>query len=132
MHGPISLGGARVSLKLFWYTDDLGSQRTSYIESRKHVCHVFLTCRSQLLLNPPSFLQPLASYTLSHKVMRISTTLLLAAASAARLVAGYWMEDIPHQGRSTFNADPDNYVVFRNVKDYGAVGDGGKSFPTNP
>jgi len=59
--------------------------------------------------------------------MRFSTSLLLAAASAARLVAGYWMEEIPHQGRSTFNSDPDNYVVFRNVKDYGAVGDGGET-----
>lgn len=60
--------------------------------------------------------------------MRFSLTLLLSAASAARSVAGYWMEDIPHQGRSTFNAAPDSYVVFRNVRDYGAVGDGGKSF----
>lgn len=36
----------------------------------------------------------------------------------------FWLETIEHQGISAFHADPDNYVVFRNVKDYGAVGDG--------
>ncbi|PPQ99276.1 hypothetical protein CVT26_014092 [Gymnopilus dilepis] len=36
----------------------------------------------------------------------------------------FWMESIKHQGISPFNSDPTNYKVFRNVKDYGAVGDG--------
>ncbi|KAF9472908.1 glucan 1,3-beta-glucosidase [Pholiota conissans] len=36
----------------------------------------------------------------------------------------FWMEKIKHQGISPFNPDPTNYKVFRNVKDYGAVGDG--------
>ncbi|KAH7912071.1 glycoside hydrolase family 55 protein [Hygrophoropsis aurantiaca] len=35
----------------------------------------------------------------------------------------YWMETIPHRGKSAFNNDT-SYEVFRNVKDYGAVGDG--------
>jgi glucan 1,3-beta-glucosidase len=35
----------------------------------------------------------------------------------------YWFADQPHQGKSAFNPDP-NYVVWRNVKDYGAKGDG--------
>ncbi|KAF8960752.1 glycoside hydrolase family 55 protein [Flammula alnicola] len=34
------------------------------------------------------------------------------------------MEKIKHQGGSPFNPDPVGYKVFRNVKDYGAVGDG--------
>ncbi|KNG48740.1 glycoside hydrolase family 55 protein [Stemphylium lycopersici] len=38
--------------------------------------------------------------------------------------APYWMEDIKHQGVASFNPNPDNYTVFRNVKSYGAVGDG--------
>ena len=38
-------------------------------------------------------------------------------------VAAYWMEDILHQGLASFNPNP-NYRVFRNVKDYGARGDG--------
>jgi len=36
----------------------------------------------------------------------------------------YWLEDIKHQGISAFNANPASYQVFRNVKDFGAKGDG--------
>ncbi|KAF8960770.1 pectate lyase superfamily protein-domain-containing protein [Flammula alnicola] len=36
----------------------------------------------------------------------------------------FWMESIKHQGKSPFNPNPSSYTVFRNVKDYGAVGDG--------
>lgn len=38
--------------------------------------------------------------------------------------APYWLEDIKHQGVASFNSNPNNYTVFRNVKSYGAVGDG--------
>ena len=36
----------------------------------------------------------------------------------------YWLELIRHRGISPFNSHPCSYQVFRNVKDYGAVGDG--------
>lgn len=36
----------------------------------------------------------------------------------------YWLEHIKHQGVAAFNPNPDNYTVFRNVKDFGAKGDG--------
>ncbi|CAF9932953.1 MAG: hypothetical protein HETSPECPRED_008499 [Heterodermia speciosa] len=36
----------------------------------------------------------------------------------------YWLENINHQGLSPFHGNPSSYQVFRNVKDYGAVGDG--------
>ncbi|KAG9310411.1 glycoside hydrolase family 55 protein [Chiua virens] len=36
----------------------------------------------------------------------------------------YWFETIKHQGASPFNPDPSSYQVFRNVKDFGAKGDG--------
>ncbi|CAA7270475.1 unnamed protein product [Cyclocybe aegerita] len=36
----------------------------------------------------------------------------------------FWRETIKHQGRSPFNPNPNGYVVFRNVKDFGAVGNG--------
>ncbi|KAL8351214.1 hypothetical protein RB601_000702 [Gaeumannomyces tritici] len=54
--------------------------------------------------------------------MRLKTLYLLTAliSSAA---AKYWMEDIPHRGISPFNPDK-SYTVFRNVKDFGAKGDG--------
>ncbi|KAG7006511.1 glucan 1,3-beta-glucosidase [Physcia stellaris] len=34
----------------------------------------------------------------------------------------YWLEDIKHQGFSPFNTNPGSYQVFRNVKDFGAIG----------
>lgn len=48
---------------------------------------------------------------------------LLGAACLQTAVA-YWMEDVQHQGISSFNSDPSSYEVFRNVKDFGAKGDG--------
>ncbi|KZT57414.1 glycoside hydrolase family 55 protein [Calocera cornea HHB12733] len=36
----------------------------------------------------------------------------------------YWMQNIQHQGTSPYNSDPSSYQVYRNVKDFGAVGDG--------
>ena len=36
----------------------------------------------------------------------------------------YWLELIEHRGSSPFNPQPHSYKVFRNVKDYGAKGDG--------
>jgi glucan 1,3-beta-glucosidase len=36
----------------------------------------------------------------------------------------YWLETIQHQGTSAFNPNPSSYEVFRNVKDFGAKGDG--------
>lgn len=36
----------------------------------------------------------------------------------------FWLENIKHQGISAFNANPKSYQVFRNVKDFGAKGDG--------
>jgi hypothetical protein len=55
--------------------------------------------------------------------MRLSSLLLLGVAAVVK--AGYWMNEIPHLGRSPYHPDP-NYKVFRNVKDFGAKGDGGK------
>ncbi|KAF2016131.1 glycoside hydrolase family 55 protein [Aaosphaeria arxii CBS 175.79] len=36
----------------------------------------------------------------------------------------YWLADTPKQGVAAFNKDPQGYKVWRNVKDYGAKGDG--------
>lgn len=53
--------------------------------------------------------------------MRLPSAVCVAA--AVRGVAAYWMEDISHQGVAPYHSDPD-YQVFRNVRDFGAVGDG--------
>jgi glucan 1,3-beta-glucosidase len=61
-------------------------------------------------------------------VFSLATALLGLLLAAAPLVpgaeAGYWMDDVPHVGKSPFNTNP-SYVVYRNVKAYGAKGDGG-------
>ncbi|KAG5640730.1 hypothetical protein DXG03_007417 [Asterophora parasitica] len=36
----------------------------------------------------------------------------------------YWLQNIRHQGTSAFHPNPGSYQVFRNVKDFGARGDG--------
>lgn len=36
----------------------------------------------------------------------------------------YWLEKMKHQGLSAYNKDPASYRTFRNVKDFGARGDG--------
>ena len=35
-----------------------------------------------------------------------------------------WIETIAHEGMAAFNDNPSSYRVFRNVKEYGARGDG--------
>lgn len=51
----------------------------------------------------------------------------ISVLSAASIVqAAYWMEQIAHGGKASFNPDA-SYTIFRNVKDYGARGDGGES-----
>ncbi|OJJ49111.1 hypothetical protein ASPZODRAFT_13848 [Penicilliopsis zonata CBS 506.65] len=45
-------------------------------------------------------------------------------AEATSTSSSYWLADITHQGIAAFNTDPSTYVVFRNVMDYGATGDG--------
>ncbi|KAI0332110.1 exo-beta-1,3-glucanase [Cubamyces sp. BRFM 1775] len=76
-------------------------------------------------------------------MLAFALTLLAAAAAAVRPVMAlgsscsspigpgtaapgdpYWMESIKHQGIAAFNPNPSSYQVFRNVKDFGAKGDG--------
>lgn len=74
---------------------------------------------------------------LSRALLLLSTLLYSRRASAlgsscsAPLGSGtaspadpYWLETIKHQGTSPFNPNPSSYQVFRNVKDFGAKGDG--------
>ncbi|KAJ7632169.1 exo-beta-1,3-glucanase [Roridomyces roridus] len=57
--------------------------------------------------------------------------LALGTSCSAPLGAGtaapsdpFWLQNIKHQGLSAFNPTPSSYQVYRNVKDFGAVGDG--------
>ncbi|KAF7359318.1 Beta-1,3-glucanase [Mycena sanguinolenta] len=58
-------------------------------------------------------------------VVSLGTT-CTTALTAGNAAAGdpFWMENIKHQGIAAFNPDPTTYQVFRNVKDFGAKGDG--------
>ncbi|KAI5780044.1 pectate lyase superfamily protein-domain-containing protein [Geopyxis carbonaria] len=42
----------------------------------------------------------------------------------AAAASSFWLENMTHRGRAAYNANPSTYPVFRNVKDYGARGDG--------
>lgn len=37
--------------------------------------------------------------------------------------SSFWIEQVDHNGAASFNPSPNSYKVFRNVKDYGAVGE---------
>ncbi|KAF3087237.1 hypothetical protein TWF569_011355 [Orbilia oligospora] len=43
---------------------------------------------------------------------------------APRQASPYWLGQVQHQGLAAFNSNPQSYQVFRNVKDFGAKGDG--------
>lgn len=55
--------------------------------------------------------------------MAASALVLLLSTLFVQICGAYWMEGIAHQGHASFNPDA-SYQVFRNVKDFGAVGDG--------
>ncbi|EEA23742.1 hypothetical protein TMatcc_006817 [Talaromyces marneffei ATCC 18224] len=63
---------------------------------------------------------PSPSASSSVAVSIPSAAPLIAAGAAA--TPSYWLADITHQGNAPFAAS--GYTVFRNVRDYGAAGDG--------
>jgi glucan 1,3-beta-glucosidase len=71
-------------------------------------------------------LKPLAAYTNYHGPKAGASNSIVQsvveAAEAAVVDPSYWLADISHQGLAAFNSNPPGYKVFRNVKDYGAVG----------
>ena len=79
------------------------------------------------MFNSTSRLLTLASVLLAA----IGVVSALGASCAVPLSAGtaapgdaFWMQNIKHQGTAAFNSNPSSYQVFRNVKDFGAKGDG--------
>ncbi|KAH7317231.1 pectate lyase superfamily protein-domain-containing protein [Rhexocercosporidium sp. MPI-PUGE-AT-0058] len=53
-----------------------------------------------------------------------SSTSRTSSATTSSTAIPYWLEQIKHQGLSPLNPSPASYQVFRNVKDFGAKGDG--------
>ncbi|KAJ6479946.1 exo-beta-1,3-glucanase [Mycena vitilis] len=64
----------------------------------------------------------IGSATLANSLGTSCTTPLGAGTAAA--TDPFWMQNIKHQGIAAFNPNPSSYQVFRNVKDFGAKGDG--------
>ncbi|KAJ7261316.1 exo-beta-1,3-glucanase [Mycena haematopus] len=64
----------------------------------------------------------ISSATLANSLGTTCSTPLGAGTAAAS--DPFWMQNIKHQGISAFNSNPGSYQVFRNVKDFGAKGDG--------
>lgn len=76
-------------------------------------------------------LEPLADYTDYHGPTGVAsadlskaTEAIVANIAVEAADVSYWLAEIAHQGKAAFNPNPSSYTVFRNVKDYGAKGDG--------
>lgn len=66
----------------------------------------------------------LSTLSLCGLVSALGTACSVALSPSAAATDPYWLAGITHQGISAFNANPSTYTVFRNVKNYGAKGDG--------
>ncbi|KAJ6530408.1 exo-beta-1,3-glucanase [Mycena vulgaris] len=64
-----------------------------------------------------------ASWGMATSLQSSSRSITLDTGSAAPNNSLFWLEAIKHQGRAAYNPDP-SYQVFRNVRDFGAKGDG--------
>lgn len=52
------------------------------------------------------------------------TSVMHDCSATSHKSSAFWLPGVPHQGTSPFLSDSSNYVVYRNVKDFGAKGDG--------
>ncbi|KAK0458522.1 pectate lyase superfamily protein-domain-containing protein [Desarmillaria tabescens] len=82
-------------------------------------CDILSSCSIMLFLPIPSLI-----LTISFSVLLATPSNSAAIANGTSTGEPFWLEVIKHQGSSPFNPDPGSYQVFRNVKDFGAVGDG--------
>ncbi|KAF7311538.1 hypothetical protein MKEN_01056200 [Mycena kentingensis (nom. inval.)] len=71
------------------------------------------------------------SYLASTLAASITVVSALGTSCSVPLGAGtaaasdpFWLQNMRHQGTSAFNSNPATYQVYRNVKDFGARGDG--------
>ena len=70
-------------------------------------------------------------YVLAELAASLTAVSALGTSCSAPITSGtaapgapFWMQNMAHQGTSAFNSNPSSYQVFRNVKDFGAKGDG--------
>jgi glucan 1,3-beta-glucosidase len=100
-------------------------------------CLSVIACARAQILDLPQVdelvreaLVPFAAYTHFHGSKQNSSGAIqsvvqsvMQSVSVATVDSPYWLANIAHQGLAAFNSNPATYTVFRNVKDYGAVGE---------
>jgi hypothetical protein len=84
---------------------------------------LFLSIAASLAVLVGSAAVPLESrdYLYAEALPNTTKPAMLTAESMYVDDPGYWLKDMPRQGRSPFNPTA-GYQVFRNVKDFGAKG----------
>lgn len=92
-------------------------------------CLSVVACAQAQLLELPQVdalvkqaLKPLAAWTKYHGPKGVIPNSNHLHGPVVASDPSYWLADISHQGLAAFNSNPSGYTVFRNVKDYGAVG----------
>ena len=77
-----------------------------------------------LLLGVPGLSSAkLAPYSnVTHSNEHLSNVIHTNGTNSSSQLSSYWVANIERRGAAAFNPDPAGYPVFRNVKDYGAVG----------
>ena len=73
---------------------------------------------------PSAGVHTVADPSVTVSVISPTQTVAVSKIAVVANQCDYWMEDVSHQGIAAFNSAPGSYQVFRNVKDFGAVGDG--------
>jgi glucan 1,3-beta-glucosidase len=71
-----------------------------------------------------SDIQVKSSRIIMRPLLYVFSSLVLSGLTVAKPVQSFWYETITHNGISPFIPNGDSWTVFRNVKDYGAKGDG--------
>lgn len=65
-----------------------------------------------------------AAFLAIAQVSALGTSCTAPLSPSAAASDPFWLQNIAHLGTSAYNSNPSSYKVYRNVKDYGAKGDG--------
>jgi hypothetical protein len=82
-----------------------------------------LICTTFPEVSTRCWVHPLSSYPINNST-QTSSSVKPGPTGTPSSCAPYWLENIKHQGLASFNPNATSYEIFRNVKDFGAKGDG--------
>ncbi|ORY68475.1 putative Exo-beta-1,3-glucanae [Pseudomassariella vexata] len=103
-----------------------GSYATAYPTASRNGTY---TTSSSAIISSAPYSRNVSSWSSFSSVSRstsvsFSSSTATSSTSSTPSACAYWLEDMKAEGIASFNADPNGYKVFRNVKDFGAKGDG--------